>query len=499
MINFKNRKTLLITASISATVFVLSFVLALMSMLGEDNSVNTASVSSTGISSEPSETFSEVSEYSSIESSSVPDSSLQSDSLESSELSSVSSSQESQSQSSSSSQNNVTVAPTPQPSSSSSSSSQASESTVKPPTTNTADELRAVWISYLDLGSMFGSSGSQFTANFSAAMGKISSAGYNSIIVQVRPFGDALYNSSYFPYSHTITGVQGRDPGYDPLAIMIQQARAYGLEIHAWINPYRITEPSRLSTDNQAYTWYNDKASYPNYVELIDGRLYYNPAIPEVTQLIVNGVVEIVKNYDIDGIHFDDYFYPTTASSFDSVSYNSYKSAGGKLSLADFRRYKTSEMVKAVYSAVKKTDSTVDFGISPQGNVSNNYNYQFADVGTWMANSGYIDYICPQIYYGFENSSLPYVNTVAQWASLPRVSGIDVYIGIAAYKVGVVDTWAGSGKNEWVNSTDMLARMVTTTRENSGVSGFVMFRYDNLFKNPSSHMQKELDNLEEVL
>ncbi len=362
--------------------------------------------------------------------------------------------------------------------------------TIAPP----SNEKRAVWISYLELKKMFsGGSKSSFTNAFSKACNNIADFGLNTVIVQVRPFSDALYNSSYFPYSHIISGVQGQDPGYDPLKEMVKIAHNHGLKIEAWINPYRIrTSDIKLSSQNPAVKWAGS-----DYVVSIGVNKYYNPAYNDVQELIVDGVAEIVRNYDVDGIHFDDYFYPTTDASFDQ---NAYNSLGDGRDLGDFRRDNVTILMKKVYNKIKSINPSVTFGISPQGNNQINYNSQYVDVKT-IINKGYIDYICPQIYYGFNNSQQPFSQTVKEWNGYVSGTDVKLYVGIAAYKVGTVDNWAGDGKYEWQNTTDILKRQVLETGKYNGCKGFFLYRYESLFKIDtaiSSQMETEKQNLQSI-
>lgn len=365
------------------------------------------------------------------------------------------------------------------------------------------DEVRGIWISYLDFYSLAkDQSKSSFVSNINSAFKTIADYGLNTVFVQVRPFGDAMYDSEIFPWSYVLTGTEGSNPGYDPLEIMVSSARKYGLRIEAWINPYRVLaigSTRELSSSNpavQAIRQGKDTAISYN------GGLFYNPASKTARSLITQGVVELVENYDIDGIHFDDYFYPTTDEAFDAVYYRDYRSAGGSLPQADWRRENVNTLVRQVYAAVKASDSSVLFGISPQARMDNNYNGQFADVEKWLSGSGYIDYICPQIYYGFDNDSVPYSSSLAQWNKMARGSGVSLYVGLAVYKCGVSDKWAGSGANEWINCTTMLRDMVDEAREASSYEGFLLYRYDSLFNPESavkSHISKERANLQDVL
>lgn len=357
--------------------------------------------------------------------------------------------------------------------------------------------MRAVWLSYLELDGMLkGKSRSQFTSSISKAFNKMADMGLNTVIAQVRPFGDALYQSDYYPWSYLCTGTEGQDPGFDPLAIMVEEAHDAGLRIEAWINPYRVrASGSRvLSSDNQAQIWIN---SGSDAVIQYNGGIYYNPGNEEARELIVNGVCEIVENYAVDGIHFDDYFYPTTDMAFDSKTYKAYKNAGGGMTQANWRRENVNILVRDVYAAIKSIDSSIEFGISPQGNMSNNYDGQFIDVAKWVSNSGYIDYICPQIYFGFENKNQPFATVVENWNKQIKVDSIKLYVGLAAYKLGQADNYAGTGKNEWLNTTDILARMVKKSREQSHYAGFVLYRYDSIFGS-DSQQTKERQNLQAI-
>ena len=375
----------------------------------------------------------------------------------------------------------------------SSSESSRTESVIAP-----VDELRAVWISYIDMANIiYKCSETEFTKNFENVCKTVSDFGMNTLIVQVRPFSDAYYPSKLFPWSHTITGTQGKDPGFDPLEIMVRLAHKYNLRFEAWLNPYRVATASvKICDTNPASAWLNTEK-----VKEVGGKYFYNPASQEVIDLIVSGVEEIVRNYNVDGIHFDDYFYPTTDESFDRASYKEYTSAGGKLSLEEFRRQNVTKMLKATYRAVKKLNSDVVFGISPNGNNNTNYNSLYLDIKSVIENDC-LDYICPQIYYGFEHGSYPFEKTVTEWIGYAKNSSVKVYVGLAAYKTGVSDQWAGTGKNEWTKHTDILKRQVEYLRSNSTAKGFVLYCYSSLFA-PSDSVaasaKKEKDNLFSIL
>ncbi|MBP0962727.1 MAG: family 10 glycosylhydrolase, partial [Oscillospiraceae bacterium] len=355
-------------------------------------------------------------------------------------------------------------------SSSSSSSSTVEEEQEEQPSVTPAvgDEISAVWVSYLDLAPMLtGKTKSQFTSNIGKAFDKIADTGFNTVIVQVRPFADALYQSDYFPWSYLCTGTEGEDPGYDPLDIMVDAAHDRGLEIEAWLNPYRVRSANytkKLCDDNQASVWLDEGS---DAVVEYGGGIYYNPASEDARELILSGVEEIVDNYDVDGIHMDDYFYPNPDKSFDADSYADYD---GPLSLGNWRRQNVNTLVRDIYSTVKNSNSSVRFGISPTGNNDNNYSQQYADVKKWAQSSGYVDYICPQIYWGYDHASMPYAQTVEDWDDIITHSSVKLIVGIGAYRLGEAGEWSGTN--------NILARMVETARKADSYGGTAMYRYD---------------------
>ncbi|WP_346886784.1 glycoside hydrolase family 10 protein [Clostridium sp. UBA4395] len=354
------------------------------------------------------------------------------------------------------------------------------------------DEIKGIWLSYLDLSAMLkGKNENEFRKNISQAIENVEAMGLNTLIVQVRPFSDALYKSKYYPWSIYCSGIEGNAPGYDPLQVIIEEAHLRNIRVEAWINPYRVRSDSvklPLSSENPANKWIKDGSD--NIIKC-NGGIYYNPGKEEVRQLIVNGVKEIVENYEVDGIHFDDYFYPSSDVSIDSKAYGKYTSSGGDLDLESWRRENVNILVRQVYSIVKEISPEVVFGISPQGSMDNNYNSQFIDVKKWVQNPGYIDYICPQIYYGFLNDNSNFQQVIEEFDSLVTESTVNLYIGLSVYKVGSEDTWAGNGKDEWRNSTDILKRQVQASRKLKKYKGILLFRYDSLF-NPSSNVKNQI-------
>ena len=442
---------------------------------------------------------------SSSESSSVLESSESESSETSSESKAENSSSSSSEKSESSSSSSAVSSESSSSSSSESSAPSESSSSEEKPVQNTyapSGETKAVWISYLEYQSILqGKSKSQFISNIKTMFGNLSKDGFNTVFVHVRSHSDSMYDSDIFPWSVYCTGTEGKDPGYDPLEIMVAEAHSAGLKIEAWINPYRVkgtSNTSKIAGSSPAYKWLDS-----GKVIVLDNGIYYNPADEEVIELIVSGVEEIVRNYDVDGIHFDDYFYPTTSESFDKTYYNEYKQNGGKLKLAEWRRQNVNTLIKEVYSAIKAIDSSCRFGVSPAGNMDQNYNTLYCDVYTWVTSKGYVDYICPQIYFGFNNKSKPYLTVLSEFSNMITRNDVELIVGLAAYKAGAEDTYAGeSGKKEWINNNDILARQVSAARNESEYSGFALYRYDSIY-NPASGVKNavrtERENLLEIM
>lgn len=355
-------------------------------------------------------------------------------------------------------------------------------------TTEIEEEMRGVWVTYMDLDmQQTDKSYKSFKKKFKFIADTAKKDKFNTLIVQVRPFSDALYESSYFPYSHILTGKQGKNPGYDPLKYMCKYAHKLNMKLHAWINPYRIRCSSslKLSEDNPYKN--NRKLG----VKVGDG-LYYNPADRNVRKLIENGVVEIVKNYDVDGIQFDDYFYPTKAERFDNVQYMSYVrnvGAGKAISLDDWRLTNVNILIAECYSLIHHARNDVVFGISPQGNIENDYDL-YADVRSWCSKAGYIDYICPQLYYSLKNPALKFETALNNWTKLEYSDTVTLYIGIAGYKTGT-----DSDSGTWSYSDRILQEEVKLVRK-KGLKGFMFYSFANL---DSKKAAKEVSNLIEIL
>lgn len=348
------------------------------------------------------------------------------------------------------------------------------------------DEIRAVWISYLDLNLHAESRNeASFRAMAKEMTETIREGKMNTVFLQVRPFSDAIYKSAIFPYSAVIAGTEGADPGFDALDLFCEYAKESGISVHAWINPFRVGKASDIeqrSDRNPAkHILCDDNRENDRRVVNVDGTLYYNPANAENRKLILDGIRELLVNYPIDGIHIDDYFYPTTKAFIDEAEYETYRSEGGTSSLDDWRRTQISMLVSSMYSCVKSFGSDKVFSVSPALQIENNYEKLYADVKRWASCDGYCDWMIPQVYVGFEHETSPFCETIKRWTSIERSPNVRLLFGLAAYKCGIEDSYAGSGRSEWVDRSDILPRQIEYIRQQESYDGFALYSYSYIF------------------
>ena len=336
-----------------------------------------------------------------------------------------------------------------------------------------AEKMVGVWLTYSEL-SVKGKSFTEesYREYIADMLSSFSEKGITDIFVHVRPFGDALYSSSLYETSEYASGKRGKKADFDILQICIDEGRKRNLRIHAWINPYRVMSSFRKDylTDGLIRKWYIEN---DNTVCRAAGGLYLNPASDKVQKLIVDGIREILSCYDVDGIHFDDYFYPPASESFDKSDYEAYKEKGGKLSLYDFQRENVNNLLSLSYGAVKAFGEDKIFSVSPSGDIEKNFNEHFADVALWCK-GGFCDMIIPQLYYGFQNETKPFENVLDRWLDLCENSQVKLCVGLALYKVGEADKFAGDGEYEWVNNDNVISEQILMAEEN-GTDGVVFF------------------------
>lgn len=355
-------------------------------------------------------------------------------------------------------------------------------------------EMRGVWVSSvynLDYPAKPTADADALKAEADSILDGAQRMGLNAIFLQVRPSSDALYPSALFPWSKYLTGAQGTAPagGFDPLRYWLDGAHARGIELHAWLNPYRITKGKDAEWNALAAS--NPAKLHPEWtVRYTDGNYYYDPGLPEVRGLVKDGVAELIDSYpDIDGIHFDDYFYPGPDFN-DNKTFAAY--GAGFASVDDWRRDNVSTLVRELDALIHAKNPAISFGISPSGvwaNKSENprgsdtrggnpsYSRAYADTLAWIE-AGTVDYVCPQIYWYIGQSAADY-EILAQWWS-DAVAGTDVrlYLGEAAYKVNdpdAGDVWKGSAE---------LVRHLTLCERLPEVRGNIFFRYGSFPDNP---------------
>jgi uncharacterized lipoprotein YddW (UPF0748 family) len=316
------------------------------------------------------------------------------------------------------------------------------------------------------------------------------SAGLNTVFFQVRPQGDALYASQIFPWSEYLTGEAGQDPGYDPLAFIIEQAHSCGLALHAWINPYRLTMGSKDDPQNttQALPIGSPVKNRPELTMAAgDGRLYLNPGEPEAVELVLAGIREILENYAVDGIHLDDYFYPGDPNYDDSAAYIRYGQPQS-LSLGDWRRANTQGLITQIQALVREVRPEAAFGVSPSGiwlnqrtsplgsptNGFESYSQIYADTRQWVKD-GLVDYIAPQLYWAIGSEGSDYALLARWWAEVCRDTGVLLYIGHGPYRLG------SSTEGAWASAAE-IGRQIALNKE-LGIAGSIFYGYRQINEN----------------
>lgn len=355
-------------------------------------------------------------------------------------------------------------------------------------------EMRGVWIasvSNINFPHSQNLSSSELALELDRIVDVCHKAGFNAIFFQVRPASDALYDSDIFPWSEFLTGEQGRIPdnGFDPLSYLLIKAHEKSIAVHAWINPYRITTGSVANPkhDVNELSKNNPARKHPEYtVAYDDGKLYYNPGLPEVRKLCVDGVLEILTKYpEIDGIHFDDYFYPypVEGGTFDDT--DAFEKYGRGMSLADWRRENVNMLIRETYEAIKNTKPDCAFGVSPFGIWANStsntpvegsesaglesYSSLYCDTLTWV-NEKCVDYIAPQLYWSFTSNAAPFDNMARWWNSNLDGTGVDLYVGHAAYKA------PDFGDNEIAIQTEFCSSLIS-------YKGSIFYGYEDIADN----------------
>ncbi|MFE7135132.1 glycoside hydrolase family 10 protein [Streptomyces sp. NPDC057638] len=344
-------------------------------------------------------------------------------------------------------------------------------------------EFRGMWaatVTNRDWPSRSGLTAAQQRAELLALLDTAVARRLNAVVLQVRPTADAFWPSPHEPWSQYLTGTQGRDPGWDPLGTAVTEAHRRGLELHAWFNPYRIathTDPSRLVAGHPA-------RRHPEWVLPYGGKLYYNPGIPEVRAFVQDAMMDAVRGYDIDAVHFDDYFYPYPVAGQvfdDEATYRRY--GAGFATKAAWRRENIDLLVREMAGRIAAEAPGVRFGISPFAVWRNRatdplgsdtragvqtYDDLHADTRRWVK-EGWIDHVVPQVYWHIGFAAADYAKLLPWWSEVVRGTGVTLYIGEALYKAGDPAQPA-----PWQDPAE-LSRHLTLARTHPEVRGHCFF------------------------
>lgn len=368
------------------------------------------------------------------------------------------------------------------------------------------EPMRGVWlatVSRLDwppISSVNGSSSairiSQQKKALTDKLDNLKRLGINTVFFQVKPDATALWQSKILPWSDTLTGKIGEDPGYDPLQFMLDEAHKRGMRVHAWFNPYRVSVNTKPGTVTELNNTLSQNPSsvfvlHRDWIRTAGERFVLDPGIPEVRDWVTSIVAEVVENYPVDGVQFDDYFYTESPGSAlnDSQTFRRY--GQGFASKADWRRHNTEKLIAQVSQTIKKLNPEVEFGVSPAGVWRNRshdpagsdtrgaaaYDESYADTRRWVQ-LGLLDYIAPQLYWPFARDAARYDVLAKWWANVVKSTNTRLYIGVALYKVGEPSRkepdWAVNG------GVPELKKQLDMNETEPHINGTILFREDYL-------------------
>ncbi|AHH94037.1 glycoside hydrolase family 10 protein [Kutzneria albida] len=354
-----------------------------------------------------------------------------------------------------------------------------------------ARELRGMWIASvanIDWPSRPGLPVAQQQAEYLGLLDRAKATGINAVFVQIRPTADSFYPSKLEPWSQYLTGTQGQDPGYDPLAFLVQQAHQRDLEFHGWFNPYRISQqpdPAKLAPNHPARL-------HPDWVVSYGGQLYYNPGVPAARTFVERVILDTATRYDLDGVHFDDYFYPYPVAGQAFPDEQAYQTWGAARfpDRADWRRDNVNQLVRELSRQLHAAKPWLAFGVSPFGVWRDkrtdptgsdttagvhDYDELYADTRTWIRNR-WVDYVAPQLYWPIGFTVADYAKLLPWWANEVRGTGVSLYIGQSASRIGIANPPA------WLNPEEMPSHLALN-RATPGVSGDIFFNANALLGN----------------
>ena len=360
-------------------------------------------------------------------------------------------------------------------------------------------EFRGVWIATvvnIDIAQHKDMTEEEYKALYSNMLNYLAPYNINAIVFQVRPSNDAFYDSDLNPYSRYLMGDEGVNPGWDVLTWLIEETHRNGMEFHAWFNPYRVSV-SALTTSKQEYLDTLDPNNFarlnPDLV-LMDNnnKLLLNPGEPLVKDFIVDTVMEVVENYDVDAIHFDDYFYPYGGidSTAETTTYTTYRENSSQ-SLDDWRRSNVDEIIERISDeiydyniangnyvqfgispfAIWKTLANDDLGLNVVSYATQSYDVQYADTKKWVEEE-WLDYIVPQSYWELANSIAPYADIIDWWAEVVDSTNVNLYTGNAIYRY--------ESNYNWYNKLE-LPNQLRYNNNYEQVQGAVYFSYKHFF------------------
>lgn len=340
------------------------------------------------------------------------------------------------------------------------------------PVQQSGSPVVAAWLTAVSLSDMLkGATETAYRAAVHQELTWLCENGFTDVFVQVRSNGDAYYRSRVYPRAASWS------QDFDPFQVFLEENQQVGLQVHAWINPYRCQTAGQMLKIPDTYPtrmWAQEQAEP---IVQVSGRWYLNPADAHAQALICTGAQELLDGYDIAGLHIDDYFYPTTEPELDAAAFAASRSED----LTAWRTEQVNTLVAALYAQAHAADRI--FSISPRGDPAASAQLLYADPETWCSQSGYCDWILPQLYYGFDNETCGFAEMLALWQGMVQTDGVRLIPGICTYKVGQADDWAGTGRMEWVTEQEIPARQAVAVLE-TGLNGVAVY---------SSASTRELD------
>lgn len=340
------------------------------------------------------------------------------------------------------------------------------------PVQQSGSPVVAAWLTAVSLSDMLkGATEAAYRAAVHQELTWLCENGFTDVFVQVRSNGDAYYRSRVYPRAASWS------QDFDPFQVFLEENQQVGLQVHAWINPYRCQTAGQMLKIPDTYPtrmWAQEQAES---IVQVSGRWYLNPADEHAQALICTGAQELLDGYDTAGLHIDDYFYPTTEPELDAAAFAASRSED----LTAWRTEQVNTLVAALYAQAHAADRI--FSISPRGDPAASAQLLYADPETWCSQSGYCDWILPQLYYGFDNETCGFAEMLALWQGMVQTDGVRLIPGICTYKVGQADDWAGTGRMEWLTEQEIPARQAAAVLE-AGLNGVAVY---------SSASTRELD------